>query len=126
DPTLEIAQGKAAKDLPMSDLFGAGSYNMAIFRTGWAPDSTLVSFKAGGVQVHHAHYDAGTFTIFKEAPLAILSGTYAGFGSAHRQMYYINSVAANCPLVLMPGEQLETTRYYKGPFTSSGGQRVVL
>ena len=113
-------------DLPLSDLFGAGAYNLAIFRTGWRPDSTLVSFKAGGVQVHHAHYDAGTFTIYKQAPLAILSGTYAGFGSAHRQMYYVQSVAANCPLVLMPGERLETTRYYKGPFTSSGGQRVVL
>jgi hypothetical protein len=114
------------KDLPLSDLFGAGAYNLAVFRTGWKPDDTQVSFKAGDVQVHHAHYDAGTFTIYKEAPLAVLSGTYAGFGSEHRQMYYVQSVAANCPLVLMPGEQLETTRYYEGPFTSSGGQRVVL
>ena len=113
-------------DLPLSDLFGAGAYNLAVFRTGWRPSDTLVSFKAGGVQVHHAHYDAGTFTIYKEAPLAVLSGTYAGFGSEHRQLYYIQSVAANCPLVLMPGEQQETTRYYKGPFTSSGGQRVVV
>jgi hypothetical protein len=113
-------------DLPLSDLIGAGAYNLAIFRTGWTPESTLVSFKAGGVQVHHAHYDAGTFTIYKQAPLAVLSGTYAGFGEPHRQMYYIQSAAANCPLVLMPGERLETTRHFSGPFTASGGQRVVL
>lgn len=133
DPQGEMPKGSThqdvlagLKDLPLSDLFGAGSYNLAVFRTGWGPSDTHVSFKAGDVQVHHAHYDAGTFTIYKEAPLAVLSGTYAGFGSEHRQMYYIHSVAANCPLVLMPGEQLETTRYYTGPFTSSGGQRVVL
>ena len=133
DPTMQMPKASTPKDvmaglgdLPLSDLIGAGAYNLAIFRTGWTPDSTLVSFKAGGVEVHHAHYDAGTFTIYKQAPLAVLSGTYAGFGSEHRQMYYVQSVAANCPLVLMPGEQLETTRHYNGPFTSSGGQRVVL
>ena len=133
DPTLKLPTSSTPaeplaglKDLPLSDLFGAGSYNLAVFRTGWTPLDTQISFKAGDVQVHHAHYDAGNFTIYKGAPLAVNSGTYAGFGSAHRQMYYIQSVAANCPLVLMPGEALETTQHYDGPFTASGGQRVVL
>ncbi len=128
-PDAESANNRLAaglEGLPLSDLFGAGAYNLAIFRTGWRPDSTVVSFRAGGAQVHHQHYNAGAFTIFKEAPLAILSGTYAGFGSEHRQMYYIRSVAANCPLVLMPGEQIETRRHYDGPFASAGGQRVVI
>lgn len=133
DPTLKMPAGSTPtdplaglKDLPLSDLFGAGAYNLAIFRTGWKPDDTLISFKAGDVQVHHAHPDAGTFTIYKEAPLAVLSGTYGGFGSQHRQLYYDQSVAANCPLVLMPGELLETRRHYDGPFASTGGQRVVI
>ncbi len=133
DPTLKSPATSAPaeplaglKDLPLSDLFGPGSYNLAVFRTGWTPLDTLISFKAGDIQVHHAHYDAGTFTIYKGAPLAVNSGTYAEFGSTHRQMYYVQSVAANCPLVLMPGEILETTQHYDGPFTGSGGQRVVL
>lgn len=132
DPSISMPKNSTAadpmaslKDLPLSDLFGAGAYNLAIFRTGWQPADTLVSFKAGDVQVHHAHYDAGTFTIDKGGPLAALSGTYAGFGSEHRQRYYVQSVAANCPLVLMPGEVLETHHQYDGPFTGSGGQRVV-
>jgi len=133
DPTLPLPEGSTPaeplaglKDLPPAALFGAGAYNLAIFRTGFEPDSTMVSLRAGAVQVHHAHYNAGAFTIFKRAPLAILSGTYAGSGSQHRQMYYIRSVAANCPLILAPGERLATRRHYNKPTASTGGQRLVI
>ena len=132
-PTLPLPPGSTIDHpfagfgaLPHADLFGAGAYNLAIFRSGWAPDSTMISFRAGAVQVHHAHYNAGTFTIYNQAPLAILSGSYTSFGSPHRQEYYIRSVAANCPLIMVPGERLATRFHCDRPTVSSGGQRLVL
>jgi len=133
DPTVPLPAGstkdaplRGCRELPQADLFGPGAYNLAVMRDGWQPDSTMISFRAGAVQVHHAHYNAGTFTIFKNGPLAILSGGYAGFGTEHRQYYYIRSVAANCPLILAPGERLATRRHYNKPACSSGGQRLVI
>jgi hypothetical protein len=132
DPRQPLPAGSTVDDplagfqaLPRAELFGAGAYNLGVFRGGWSSDSTMISFRAGAIQVHHAHYDAGNFTIYKEAPLAVLSGAYSSFGSDHRQDYYIRSVAANCPLILVPGERLATRYHYDRPNVSSGGQRVV-
>jgi len=133
DPDVHLPKGSTPKDpfaalnaLPGAELFGPGAYNLAVFRTGWQADSTMISFRAGASQVHHAHYNAGTFTVYKDAPLAILSGGYFGFGSEHRENYYVRSVAANCPLVLMPGERLATRRHYDHPTASTGGQRITI
>jgi len=133
DPDVPLPEGSSSADplagmgaLPKAELFGPGAYNLAVFRTGWQADSTMISFRAGASQVHHAHYNAGTFTVYRDAPLAVLSGGYSGFGSEHRENYYIRSVAANCPLVLMPGERLATRRHYDHPTTSTGGQRMTI
>ena len=64
--------------LPRAEVFGPGAMNLVIARQGWGPDDTLLTYRAGHSFTHHGHYDAGHFTLFKGAPLAINSATYAG------------------------------------------------
>lgn len=111
--------------LPKADIFGRGAMNMAYIRSGWGPDDTFISFHAGDIFTHHGHYDAGHFTIFKGAPLAINSSTYGGYISPNRLDYSIRTVAKNSLLILRPGERVQPNRFFKHN-VADGGQRIVL
>jgi hypothetical protein len=110
------------EDLPQARVFGRGATGLAIMRKGgWGADSTHVTFKAGHAMAHHGHWVGGNFTIFKHAPLAVLSGMYGGYDKDARVGYYIRSISGNTLLVRKPGEITDRKR----PQYNDGGQRLV-
>ena len=111
--------------LPRAAFFGPDALNQVYIRSDWGPDATYVTFRAGDTFAHHGHYDAGHFTLFKGAPLAINSGTYGDFFGEHRLDYSIRSVAKNTLLVLRPGERVPVGGVFRRN-VADGGQRVVL
>lgn len=128
-PVIPGVQGKSLAGLgvhlPQSDIFGKGAMNLGYIRSGWGPDDTFISYRAGKTFVQHGHYDAGHFTLYKGAPLAITSGTYGEFFSPHRLNYAIRTVAKNSILVMRPGEKVQPNRFFENN-VSDGGQRVVI
>ncbi len=119
----ELAGLKAS--LPAMEVFGRDAMNLAVIRSGWSANDTFISFRAGASFVHHGHYDAGHFTLFKGKPLASNSGTYGGYTQGHRLNYYIRTVAKNALLIMRPGEQVRPNRFFQDN-VSDGGQRVVI
>lgn len=133
DPTVaplpDIEPGSLAgldNHLPRAELFGRGAMNLFVARTGWAEDDMLVTMRAGHSLSHHGHYDAGHFTLFKGAPLAISNATYGGSVSVPHRLYYgIRTVSKNSLLVLRPDEQVRPTRLLTRNVVD-GGQRMTL
>lgn len=117
------------KNMPQSILLGKHSTGIAFFRNAWGDkNETFASFKAGDLLAHHDHYDTGHFSIQKSGVLTGKTGTYsAGYTSAHRLGYFIQTVSANSILVLAPGEESEALnrRTDKVWSSLSGGQRVI-
>lgn len=111
--------------LKKSEIFGKNSTNYVYLRTGWNLDDTFISFKAGHSFGHHAHYDAGHFTIFKGSPLATNSSAYPGFFSEHRLNYAIRTIAKNSLLILEPNEKVMPNRHFMKNVVD-GGQRLTL
>lgn len=127
-PVATVAPGSPqglGEVLPHAAIFGHDAMNMAYIRSGWGPDDTFISVHAGDIFTHHGHYDAGHFTIFKGAPLAINSSTYGSFTSPNRLDYSIRTIAKNSLLVLRPGEKVQPNHFFDVD-VADGGQRVVL
>ncbi len=133
-PTLNASEGagKNAADLqafnaqlPRADLFGRGGLNQAYIRSDWSPSATFISFRAGNTFTHHGHYDAGHFTIYKGAPLAINSSTYGEYMGPNRLNYSIRTVAKNSLLILRPNEKVQPNRFFEKN-VADGGQRIVM
>lgn len=111
--------------LPTSRIFGAGAFNQVFIRSGWGPDDTFISFRAGDTFTHHGHYQAGHFTLDKFTPLALTSGTYGKYTSPHRLDYYIRTIAANSLLIQKPGEIVKPNHFFSDN-VSAGGQRIII
>lgn len=112
--------------LPRAEIFGRGAMNLFIARSGWGGDDSLVTLRAGHSFTHHGHYDAGHFTLFKAAPLAVNSSTYDGkIRSPHRLGYAIQTVAKNSLLVL-PSTENRGSAGSAAYLQAGGGQRVVM
>jgi len=112
--------------LPNAMLFGADATGFAVMRQGWSSGDTQISFKAGDYLAHHGHYDQGTFTIFKHAPLVINSGGYGPYTGVHRLNYYVRTVSKNGILVQRPDEiWTPPGTAPPGGYTNDGGQRIV-
>lgn len=111
--------------LPRAALFGRGGMNLGYIRSSWSSDATFISFHAGQTFTHHGHYDAGHFSIFKGAPLAINSSTYGDYTGPNRLNYSIRTVAKNSLLILRPGEQVKPNHFFKNN-VADGGQRVII
>lgn len=124
-PAVEAGLGGFAGVLPTAGLFGRDALNLLYIRSDWSPDATFISFRAGDAFTHHGHYDAGHFSLFKGAPLAINSSTYGGFFSPNRLHYAIRSVAKNTLLVLRPNEIVRPNHFFADN-VADGGQRVIL
>lgn len=130
DPTVEAGAPAAGLQvfnrlLPRVELFGRDGLNLAYIRSDWSPRATFISFRAGQTFTHHGHYDAGHFTLFKGAPLAINSSTYGKYTGPNRLNYSIRTVAKNSLLVLRPGEKVQPNRLFKTN-VADGGQRVII
>ena len=112
--------------LPRTEIFGRGAMGLFIARQGWGPDDTLTTLRAGHTLTHHGHYDAGHFTLYKGAPLAITNATYSGSIAAPNRIYYgIRTVSKNSLLVLRPGERIKPSRLFTMNVVG-GGQRIVM
>ncbi|MBE3124009.1 MAG: heparinase II/III family protein, partial [Planctomycetes bacterium] len=112
--------------LPHAMVFGKDALGFAVIRQGWNPGDTEISFKAGDYLAHHSHYDQGTFTIFKNAPLVINSGGYGDYFSDHRLNYYVRTVAVNSILIQRPDEiWTPAGSAPPGGYVNDGGQRIV-
>lgn len=127
-PLPGIAKGELAglkNFLPLSELFGPGALNLWVARTGWGPEDTLITLRAGHTFTHHGHYDAGHFTIFKGAPLVTDSARYNGMFTPHRLYYGIRSISKNTLLVVRPGDTNQPHRLIERA-VNDGGQRMPL
>lgn len=127
-PVPEIEPGRLeglARVLPRAALFGRGAMNLAYIRSGWGPNDTFISFRAGATFTHHGHYDAGHFSLFKGAPLAVNSSSYGKYTQENRLDYSIRTVAKNSLLVLRPGERVHPNGFFDDN-VAGGGQRVVI
>ncbi len=110
--------------LPHADLFGRGGLNQAYIRSDWSPSATFISFRAGHIFTHHGHYDAGHFTIYKGAPLAINSSINGDYKGDNRLNYSIRTVAKNSLLILRPDEKVQPNKFFQNN-VADGGQRVI-
>lgn len=124
-PELFAGPGEPREKLPTAAWFGRGALDLVYIRSGWGADDTFISHRAGKTLTHHAHYDAGHFTLFKGAPLAVTSGVYSGVLSGHRNDYAIRTVAKNALLVMRPGEIVRPNRLFRRN-VADGGQRLVM
>lgn len=89
-------------------------------RSGSGPDDTYALFAGGGVLAQHRQYDANNFIIYKRGFLALDTGTRIG-NTDNLQNYFAQTVAHNCMLITMPGE--EPASYWNGKvFANDGGQ----
>jgi len=129
DPTVKPTTNadflEFANNLSTSELFGAGAMNMAYIRSGWTKNDTFISFRAGDTFTQHGHYDAGHFTLFKSAPLAINSSNYGNFFGANRLNYSIRTIAKNSLIIQRPNEKVRPNHFFKDN-VSDGGQRITL
>jgi len=111
---------------PKAEIFGQDAFGFVVIRTGWGEGETQISYKAGDYLAHHGHYDQGTFTIFKYAPLVINSGGYGSYFDDHRLNYYVRTVSKNSILVMRPDEQWTPSGVAPpGGYVNDGGQRIV-
>ncbi|MBI3772158.1 MAG: VanZ family protein [Gammaproteobacteria bacterium] len=94
---------KAIEKLPLTKYFdGTG---LVIMRSGWKPNSTYITFKAGDNFWSHSHLDQGGFTIYKGGELAIDSGYYGpSYGSDHHMNYTYQTIAHNLITVTDPDD----------------------
>ena len=74
-------------------------------RTSWEHDATYLFFKCGDRFTAHQHLDVGTFTIFKNTPLALPGGFYDDFSGNHACNYYIRTIGCNSMLIFDPSEK---------------------
>jgi PKD repeat protein len=110
--------------LPDAMWFGPGSLDYVVFRNGWKPNATVVTFKSGDAFTDDQHLDQGSFTISTTHPLAIDSGVYTSKNSDHYGNYYARTIAHNSITVTNTGE------LFQDPSTltvlaNDGGERQI-
>jgi len=110
--------------LPTAEWFGRDAMNMIYMRSDWGEDATFLSFRAGHNLSHHGHYDAGHFTLFKGAPLAVTAATYTNIPAGHRLNHAIRTVSKNSLLVMRPGERVDLGEGRRN--VADGGQRLTM
>lgn len=116
----------ARPDLSRAAWFGRNAGNMIYMRSDWGEDATMLSLRAGHNMSHHGHYDAGHFTLFKGAPLAVTGAAPNGvLTTDHRLNYGVRTVSKNSLLVLRPGEQTRSGGKF-GENVADGGQRLTM
>ncbi len=101
-------------------------------RSGVGDNDTYALFSSGGIFTQHKHFDNNNFVIYKNGYRALDSGTRPQPG-LHLSHYFARTVAHNCILIEMPGEEMPD--YWGGaalsenknePVPNDGGQCKVL
>jgi len=112
---------KDLEELPKTRKFG----DVIIMRTGFKKTDTMLSLKSGIHWGFHSQLDHGSFTIYKDVPLAIDSGYYDSWGSGkeHNWSYWKRTIAHNSLLIYDATEKRVT--YPRNNICSNdGGQRM--
>ncbi|MBI3944569.1 MAG: heparinase II/III family protein [Armatimonadetes bacterium] len=80
--------------------------------SGWGENDTYAMFVAGRQTFIRKHYDENHFTIYKKGFLAMDTGAQIsgdgdapGGGRLHQTNYYMDTIAHNCVLIRMEGEE---------------------
>ncbi len=90
------------EQFPLSHL--ASGVGKLYARSDWTQDATWLRFECGDYFVQHQHLEVGNFEIFRREPLATESGHYDDWTGRHVVNWYLRTIAHNCILVEMPGE----------------------
>jgi hypothetical protein len=115
DPDIKA---KPFDDLTLSKKFG----DEIIIRDGWHKDGVMATFKAGMHWGGHSQLDHGSFTIYKNAPLAIDSGYYDSWNpGTHIWDYWKRTIAHNSIIIF---DSKEEWPVYAGKRYNDGGQRM--
>jgi len=118
----------ARNTLPLHRYFAG--IGLLVARSGWGPNATYVTFKAGPNYWSHMHLDQGAFTLFKGGALAIDSGLYGTRnGSDHHLNYSVQTVAHNLVTITDPDDSRAMPARKRGDegraIANDGGQRRV-
>jgi MYXO-CTERM domain-containing protein len=115
----------ARDTLPLAAHLGATSEDVVVMRSSWNDDdATRISLSCGDWFSTRQHLEAGSFQIYRRDPLAVSTGTYDGFETAH----WINwsaqrSIHSNVVTITRPGEVFPNSRML--PRINDGGQRSI-
>ncbi|MBI3830797.1 MAG: heparinase II/III family protein [Planctomycetes bacterium] len=97
---------------------------IAVLRSSWKEDGTVVTFRCGRHGGWHNHLDHNSFTIYRGGALAIDSGGI-DYTTPHRPEYAMRTLAHNAILVRDPAEPHWLGKH--GLKTvNDGGQRLVV
>ncbi|MEI7905616.1 MAG: heparinase II/III family protein, partial [Candidatus Firestonebacteria bacterium] len=107
------------KNLPLAHLVKDAGKVYA--RDGWGEDATWFRFECSDYWNQHQHLETGNFEIFRYDQLATESGEYKNWSSPHAVNWLTRTIAHNCLLVAMPGEEWKNYRGGKY-FANDGGQ----
>jgi len=107
DPSVKA---RPPNDLPPSRLFSPEGVGHIFLRGDWTPEATLVHFRCGDYFEDHGHFDQGSFTLFRKAPLALKTAGYWTFDSPYRHHYYKQAISANTVIFSDPTDPADEGR----------------
>jgi hypothetical protein len=122
--TPETAPRSSVRTLPSAAPPASVLINpLAILRSGWTAEDTLVTFRNGRWGGWHNHLDYNGFSLFRGGALALDSGGVE-YGGPHRPEYAMRTIAHNCILVRDNAQKCFRGRFNE-PTVNDGGQRLV-
>ncbi|MBL8601315.1 MAG: hypothetical protein JNK72_05275 [Myxococcales bacterium] len=115
----------ARSSLPLAAHLSPTAEDAVVMRSSWSDDdATYITLSCGDFFSPRQHLEAGSFQIYRRAPLIVHTGTFDGFESPHWISWYAQrSVHANTLSVFQPSEVFANARMLAG--SNDGGQRVV-
>jgi len=123
DPARTRAPARA--QLPLGAHLAPGTGDVVVMRGGWDdPGAAHLVLSCGDWFTRRQHLEAGSFQLFRRAPLAAHTGTWDG----HETRHWLNwlaqrSIHANTIAVVRPGEAFPNARMI--PSVNDGGQRAM-
>jgi len=123
DKKIDEKKSWFEQNRPFTWIWGRDGNGYVQMRSkGWAKDTAVVEFKCGDYFWSHAlNCNNNSFYIYHKGHLAPQSGIYDSYyRGAHDDYYYPRTVAANCMLIVQPGEWWAP----KKPKPAYGGQRI--
>jgi len=113
--------------LPTARWMSKGANDIAILRSGWGANDTVVMITCGDYLGPHQHDETGSFQIYAGGEITGSTGYYDNFDSVHWDNYYSqHSVHANTLAIDQPGEVFPNSLYLMNPSSNNvndGGQR---
>ncbi len=111
--------------LPLAVHLGATTEDVVVMRSSWDDGAaTWITLSCGDWFSTRQHLESGSLQVFHQAPLAVSTGTYDGFETAHWINWYAQrSAHASLVTITRPGEAFPNTRML--PTVNDGGERSI-